>query len=817
MRTPSTPSPLKTPTLALPVDALRADFEAAIAVGPVVLSSPTGSGKSTRVPGWLADRGAVLVVEPRRVACRSLAARVADEGGVRLGAEVGYRVREEDRSGPETRVLFATPGVVLRMLAADGLVNYAAVVLDEFHERSLDTDLLLALLQGRFSGALVVMSATLDGDKVAAGLGGRHLSASGRLHPVEISYQSSGDATLPHADDLPGRVAAALRGLGEGNPQAPDVLVFLPGKAEIGACADALSRHADLGRRFEVVPLHGDLSLADQSRAFASSSRRKVVLSTNVAETSLTIPGIGAVVDAGLVRRTRYAGGRGFLTRMPVALDSADQRAGRAGRLGPGVAIRLWSARARLDADTPPEIHRESLVPLLMGAAACGVRVDALAWIDPPRDHAVAAARAELQDLGALDAQDALTAVGRALFGLPLDAALGRLLVEARAAEPGVKSAVVDLVAALAVGRPLFARGPGAFDPTRAHPDDDLGGGGCDVTALVRAVRHGDPQRHGLRPGPLQEARNTARRLRGALGCGALSPTEALPERRALARVLLQADPRLAHIARRRRGDVAWSNGGTEVSLARESALARLLDTPEGANIEAALILEIRGLGLDARRTQLLGTCAMPAPIPWLAEAGVGREQVADVRVIKGKRVVARLERVHAKRVLGEREVVPEGDAAREAIAKAFLDGRLWRDTLLATTDRLEARALWARVEPEGAAEAPLPLAEWVPARVAELGVESGEDLAMLSPQDLLAEDLDAASRAQLDRRWPRHIDLADAKYTVRYELASRTVVVEQVAGGRKEPPPLSWLPAFAGFAIDFKHRNVQRTLRPRR
>ncbi|HJL16845.1 MAG TPA: helicase-related protein, partial [Sandaracinaceae bacterium LLY-WYZ-13_1] len=304
---------------ALPIDALRDEVLAAVDEAPLVLAAPTGSGKSTQVPRWL--RGRVVVVEPRRVACRSLAQRVAELEGARLGGPVGYRVRDDVRASGETRVLFVTPGVALRDPSA--LERADAVVLDEFHERRLDVDLLFGLLAARRRG-LVVMSATLDGERVAKHLGGRFLEGEGRLHPVDVCYLGRG-AQLPTPKDLVPRVSAAVDRAGD---DAGDVLVFLPGRAEIAACADALRRRAGL----RVLELHGGLSLKDQSRVFAPTDRRKVVLATNVAETSVTIPGIGVVIDAGLVRRTRYHRGRGFLTLSPVALDSAEQRAGRAGR-----------------------------------------------------------------------------------------------------------------------------------------------------------------------------------------------------------------------------------------------------------------------------------------------------------------------------------------------------------------------------------------------------------------------------------------------------------------------------------------------------
>ena len=252
--------------------AVRADFELALARGPVVLSSPTGSGKSTEVPRWCA--GQVLVVEPRRLACRSLATRVAELEGSPLGEAVGYVVRDEHVARERTRIVFATPGMVLRNRALLGRAG--TVILDEFHERSLEVDLLLGLLLLEPGSALVIMSATLEGERVSRHVGGAHLSAPGRLFPVDVRHLP-GRGVLPDALDLPLRVQQAL---GEARDAPGDVLVFLPGKAEIEACANAIRGP------FTLVPLHGGLTLAEQQRAFERTPQRKVILATNVAETS---------------------------------------------------------------------------------------------------------------------------------------------------------------------------------------------------------------------------------------------------------------------------------------------------------------------------------------------------------------------------------------------------------------------------------------------------------------------------------------------------------------------------------------------------
>lgn len=757
----------------------------------MVLTSPTGSGKSTRVPGWCPGR--VLVVEPRRVACRSLAQWVAAAHGTPLGDAVGYHVRDERRAGPETRILFATPGIVLRSF--DELTQrFDSVVLDEFHERRLDVDLLMALLVARPPQHLVVMSATLDGERVARHVDGTHLAVEGRTYPVEVGHRADG-TLLPTVEDLDRRVGAALDAVRD---EPGDVLVFLPGKGEITRVAEALADRDD-----EVVALHGGLTLTEQSRAFASAARRKIILATNVAETSVTVPGVRVVIDSGLVRRTRYHQGRGFLTLAPIAMDSAEQRAGRAGRTAPGRCIRLWDAAARLEATTPPEVHRESLAPLVLAAAALGARADALPFLDPPKPHALEAATADLHALGALDEGDRLTDAGRQLFGLPLDPHLGRLLVEARAR--GTLADVLDLVAALAVGRPLFT---GAA----ASPEDDLRQEGCDAVALVRAVREGDPRRHGLSAYALAEARRHRDRLRRAFPERPAQGDGAPIDREGLLRTAVAADPRCVHVVRQRRGHLALSNGGTEVELDRGSAVRVALDDPrrEDFVVEAALVLDTRAVGAGRRDTKVVATCALPASLELLASLGVGRDRIAGVRVAGGG-VVATIERVHAKRVLDEREEEPVGPLAREAIRTLFLRGSIFREALERTRERLGARALVARLASSSLdagmdlsayAAAPPSLEDWVMDRLIELGVERGADLALLSADDLTAPDLPFEVRSVVDREFPRRLHVGDAVYEVHYDLGRRQVVLSMTSGKRDKPPPPQFLPPFRGFRV---------------
>ena len=768
----------------LPVFAIREALLAALARQPVVVSSPTGSGKSTEVPRWCP--GPVLVVEPRRIACRSLAARVAQLEGSTLGDAVGYIVRDERAASEATRIVFATPGIVLRDRAL--LARAGTLVLDEFHERSLELDLLLALaLRGRRT-ALIIMSATIEGERVAAHVGGLQLNAAGRAFPVDVRYLPGRDV-LPDPEELVPRVQRALH-TAAGDPG--DVLVFLPGKAEIEACAEALR-----GASVNIVPLHGGLDLEQQRRAFEPGSRRKVVLATNVAETSLTIPGIGVVIDSGLVRQTRYRDGRGFLALVPIAEDSAGQRTGRAGRTAPGVCYRLWNSAARLQPTTPPEIHRESLVPLVLTAAAWGERVEDLALLDAPKPYALAAAREELASWGALDGDAALSERGRRLFVLPIDPQHARLLVAAH--EHGCVDDMIDLVSVLSVGRPLFGLGAASAPEL----GEDLRAGGCDGVAAIRALRAERPADHGASMFVVREARQARARLRRLEGLSGAGPDAREIDRERLVRAAIAADPRLCHVARRRGRSLAFSNGGTELELARESAAHNVRE------LEAVLALETRAFG-QGRDAHVRITCALPVGLPLLARAGLGRDRVAGVQLEK-KRLVARIERVYAERVIGEREETPQGELARSALLALLLRGSLFRDAVATTRARLERGALLAKLSARGqlpgfaspaADAAPVQLEAWLQARLEALGVEHGDDLALLSASDFVAPDVPFEVRATLDSEYPAEVNVGDASYRAEYDLDRNQVLLHMVRGSRRDAPPLSYLPKFPGLRI---------------
>ena len=389
----------------------------------VVVTAMPGAGKTTRVPPALISDGPVILLQPRRVAARSIASRIADERGWTVGREVGWQVRFERRFTPDTRLLVVTEGVLTARLQSDPLLSeFSTIVFDEFHERSIHGDLAIALAKqawrARDDLRLAVMSATLDAAPVAQFLGGcQVVDVPGRLHPLTIAY----------APDQP-MAAAAIDVLGQ---TAGDLLCFMPGAAEIRRTIDDLQRRL-AGREIDLLPLHGSLDAAAQDSAIRPSSRRRIVVATNIAETSLTVPGVSAVVDSGLQKIARYDADRGIdsLDLERITADAADQRAGRAARSGPGVVVRLWDARDRLRPRREAEIHHVDLSGPLLDVIAWGGDPRLLEWFERPREDAIERAMMLLTRLGLIHG-GTLTALGDQVRRLPLHPRLARMIVAA--------------------------------------------------------------------------------------------------------------------------------------------------------------------------------------------------------------------------------------------------------------------------------------------------------------------------------------------------------------------------------------------------
>lgn len=468
----------------LPIFELRERLKEACArTRRIVLQAPTGSGKSTQIPQMLLDDALIpagkqiVVLQPRRLPTRMLAARIARERGQNLGGEVGYQIRFDRVESAETRIKFVTEGLLLRQLLSGKSADadkIGAIVFDEFHERHLYSDLTLAFaleLQRttRPDLLIIVMSATLDTDSLATWLSPcETLAAQGRMFPIEIEYSAAGGSTgfagtqmrngfLPRYA-VWDHAAAAFRKAFHTEPEG-DFLVFMPGSYEITKTIAAIAGTPE-GRECIVLPLYGELSAAEQDRAVAPApaGTRKVVVATNVAETSLTIPGVRVVIDSGLARIARYDPQRGInmLLIENISQSSADQRAGRAGRTAPGRCVRLWSRADQQNrpARDIPEIRRVELSETLLLLKAGGVGdLAAFPWFEKPEANALEKSLELLHDLGALDASGALTRVGAAMARFPLHPRYARMMIAAH--ELGCLRQIA-FVAAMAQGRDIM-------------------------------------------------------------------------------------------------------------------------------------------------------------------------------------------------------------------------------------------------------------------------------------------------------------------------------------------------------------------------
>jgi ATP-dependent helicase HrpB len=679
------------PTLPI-LEALPA-LRAALAAAPAaVLEAPPGAGKSTVVPLALLDepwvRGRkILMLEPRRLAARAVAQRMAETLGETVGMTVGHRMRLDTRVGPHTRIEVVTEGVLTRMLQSDpALEGVAAVLFDEFHERSLQADTGLALcLDARATLGtdlrIVVMSATLDGAAVSAlltratGATVPVVTAAGRMYPVAVRYVGRAMPVLPGGDESPERLLALAvqRALRECEG---DVLAFLPGAGEIRRALAMLEGMPEVKGSVALLPLYGELPPAEQARALAPDpgGRRRVVLATNIAETSLTLPGVRAVVDSGLVRRAAFdpVTGMSRLETRRISRAAADQRAGRAGRVAEGACYRLWSegAQRSLAAQTPPEIVEADLAPLALDLAEWGAdQAMTLPWLDVPPAPMLDSARDLLQRLGALDDARRITAHGRALARLPTHPRLAHLLLEAQRrgeSRLGAQLAAVLGERDLLRGRPGEARDADVLARLDLVLGRGRGAGDLDPGAVARVRRNAELFERRLvdrRPaeGPTVDPRPSLGAA-GLLAC-------AYPDR----------------IGRRRTGDAPrflLANG-------RGAAFAHV-DRLGRSEFIVALDLDDRD-----REARILLAAALDRATLEAAADGRLRREVEVAWSSQDEAVVAReVERIDGL-VIAEKplpRVPPEAALAamQEGLRQLGVDALPWTD---------EARAFCARVE----------------------------------------------------------------------------------------------------------------------
>jgi ATP-dependent helicase HrpB len=573
----------------LPVEEALPALRAALSDGAnAVLVAPPGAGKTTLVPLVLREEawargGKLLVLEPRRVAARAAARRMAESLGESVGQTIGLATRLDRAHSAATRVEVVTEGLLVRRMQSDpGLEGVAAVLFDEAHERHLDTDLGLALCLDLQRGLrpelrLLAMSATLDARGFSELLGAPLIQSAGRAHPVRVEHAKR-DITEPR--DLPEAMANAIRGVMAREPG--DVLAFLPGWGEIRRTAERLS-----GLDADVLPLHGELSPTEQDRALNPGPRRRVVLATSIAETSLTVPGVRIVVDGGFRRTPRLDGATGLsrLVTVRISRAAAEQRAGRAGRTEPGVAVRLWSEALHrgLALQDRPEMLESELSGLVLDCAAWGADPRTLPFLDPPPEGQLAAARALLRDLDALDAEGRITTTGQRMARLGTHPRLARMMVAVE--NEGEAALAADLAALLEERDPLRGREPPADITLRLDALHGYGREESDAIAL-RAIRRTAAlhrRRLGVHGNTLPEG-----------DAGALLAA-GFPDRIALKRGTMDGAFRLA------------SGQGARISVADPLAKSTLL---------AVADLELKGTEARVRMAAPLSRAALEARFP---------------------------------------------------------------------------------------------------------------------------------------------------------------------------------------------------------
>lgn len=650
----------------LPIYSVLPDLLRTLAAGPnAVLVAPPGAGKTTTVAPALLDQpwctGQVLLLSPRRLAARAAAERMAELMGEPVGQTIGYLTRMDSKASAATRVLVLTEGIFVNRIQADPeLSGVSAVLFDEVHERSLDSDFGLALAleaQGAFRPdlRLLAMSATLDGARFAALMqGARVIESEGRSHPLELRYLGRrGEQRIE--DGMALAIRTALRDEPEG-----DVLAFLPGVAEITRTAERLE---NLGAGVAVLPLHGTLIPVEQRAAIRRDpeGRRKVILATSIAETSLTIDGVRIVVDSGLARRARYdpLAATTRLVTERASQAAATQRAGRAARQGPGVAYRLWeeAATGGLPPFDPPEICDSDLAPLVLQCAAWGESDPArLNWLDPPPAPLLAEARKRLLALGAVDSGGAITPLGRSIAALPLPPHLAAMLLQGAQAGCAMQAAEIALL--------LQERG--------------LGGQGDDLDTRLTRWRSDRGERAAKSRKLAERWTKLAERQ-----VGAGTPRNLPPP-------VLLAFAYPDRVARRRDGsDEIWASAGGRSF--RLDPASPLITAPWLA------IGEVQGKAADAR---ILSAFALdPADVEAHLADRIERVSRCDF-VADSRRVEARLERrLGAIRLASAPDPAPDADAVLAALLQGVRDHGLtlldWGDKALA----LRQRASFAGVE----------------------------------------------------------------------------------------------------------------------
>ncbi|MCG7515228.1 helicase-related protein [Vibrio sp. MMH1-50] len=772
----------------LPIDSLQAEFDQLVNHHHLVVEAETGSGKSTRLPLWSANHGRVLVIEPRRIACTSLAEFLADQSGQPLGKQIGYAIKLHAHYDENTKVVFVTPGVALRWFAEDKLASFDIVMVDEFHERRWDIDLLTAILKQEKQHRLIVTSATLEGEKLASYLDAKRLRSEGRCFPVTVTHRSLDSRYLPNKKGCENDVVRTVKEALE--DEEGDILVFLPGRKEITQCAQMLQNINDV----MIVKLHASVSDEERHRALTVQNQRKVVLATNVAETSLTIPNIRVVIDSGLERRTVQRNGRTALTLTHISKASAAQRMGRAGRVAEGACIRLFGEHAPLELVTPPELHREELVEPMLAAACCGYRLSELQFLDVLPEKSLLSASQTLRGMEAIDQQGDVTEHGKKVYPLPIDALFADLVT--RMQTKSEKEAMIDLAAALSVPAQLHQLQGGESAEALAQEEPF----GCDASLMIRLVRGEQLPGVNVDVSVLEEAQGLAKQMREVFELPELDVASRY-KRDELTKAIAKLHPELVFVRRERRRD-ALGNGLMEMVVGRNS---RFSDKSE-----AALVLDSHSVpGRGVKQTLNLASVMLPVSLALLRELELGEWQQGETNY-EEEVPRATMHLIYAGRTICTEYQALQGEVAVQSIVEMIDEQALLPGFAPLRKQQIQH---WKIYNALGLNQTPvdksmlddLSFSTWLVEQLETLGVESVEDIELFDADDIPFEGIPDWEYQDFAEQFPLKLVLAELKLDVEYFVSRKLVHVIYTEGNRKGDPKRWELPRWSGWKVQYK------------
>ncbi|CAH1528660.1 DEAD/DEAH box helicase [Vibrio harveyi] len=772
----------------LPIDSLQAEFDQLVNHHHLVVEAETGSGKSTRLPLWSANHGRVLVIEPRRIACTSLAEFLADQSGQPIGKQIGYAIKLHAHYDENTKVVFVTPGVALRWFAEDKLASFDIVMVDEFHERRWDIDLLTAILKQEKQHRLIVTSATLEGEKLANYLDAKRLRSEGRCFPVTVTHRSLDSRYLPNKKGCENDVVRTVKEALE--DEEGDILVFLPGRKEITQCAQMLQNINDV----MIVKLHASVSDEERHHALTVQNQRKVVLATNVAETSLTIPNIRVVIDSGLERRTVQRNGRTALTLTHISKASAAQRMGRAGRVAEGACIRLFGEHAPLELVTPPELHREELVEPMLAAACCGYRLSELQFLDALPEKSLLSASQTLRGMEAIDQQGDVTEHGKKVYPLPIDALFADLVT--RMQTKSEKEAMIDLAAALSVPAQLHQLQGGESAEALAQEEPF----GCDASLMIRLVRGEQLPGVNVDVSVLEEAQGLAKQMREVFELPELDVASRY-KRDELTKAIAKLHPELVFVRRERRRD-ALGNGLMEMVVGRNS---RFSDKSE-----AALVLDSHSVpGRGVKQTLNLASVMLPVSLALLRELELGEWQQGETNY-EEEVPRATMHLIYAGRTICTEYQALQGEVAVQSIVEMIDEQALLPGFAPLRKQQIQH---WKIYNALGLNQTPvdksmlddLSFSTWLVEQLETLGVESVEDIELFDADDIPFEGIPDWEYQDFAEQFPLKLVLAELKLDVEYFVSRKLVHVIYTEGNRKGDPKRWELPRWSGWKVQYK------------